>query len=38
MAAYKDLIGQKITKVTSNPSDQKQDRCGTTPLMVSLEV
>jgi len=23
MAAYKDLIGQKITKVTSNPSDPK---------------
>ena len=23
MAAYKDLIGQKITKVTSNPSEPK---------------
>ena len=23
MAAYKDLVGQKITKVTSNPSEPK---------------
>ena len=23
MAAYKDLIGQKITKVTSNPGEPK---------------
>ena len=23
MAAYKDLVGQKITKVSSNPSDPK---------------
>ena len=37
MAAYKDLVGQKITKVTSNPGEPKQVKCGITPLMASLE-
>ena len=38
MAAYKDLVGQKITKVTSNPGEPKQVRCGITPLLELLKV
>ena len=38
MAAYKDLVGQKITVVTSNPPELKQVRCGTIHRWSSGEV
>ena len=37
MAAYKDLIGQKITKVTSNPSEPKTGQMWYNPTTQSLK-
>ena len=38
MAAYKDLVGQKITKVTSNPGEPKTGQMWYTLLQEVLEV